>query len=317
MAVRLALGAARARVVRQLLTESVLLAASAASPACCSASGPSRRSSPLAPANAPRVGEIGARRAGPRVRRAADARDRRALRPRAGAAGSRARRHACAEGWRPRQTGAAGARCAARSIVAEVALALMLLTGGGLLLQTFVRCRRADLGFNPENAPRRLRESAARGWLRHRREAPAPSTIRCSRTRRRCPACRSGAGVGASARAATATRASRSRGAPAPRSQSETPVTWYRLVSADYFDAMGMPIRRGRGFEAARSGARRSSSTRRSAGRYFPGEDPLGRRMRFGGPTEPWFTIVGVVADVKVRGAREARRSKRTSRTGS
>jgi len=39
---------------------------------------------------------------------------------------------------------------------------------------------------------------------------------------------------------------------------------------------------------------------------YFPGQDPMGRRIRLGGPTDPWFTIVGVAADVKVRGAREA-----------
>jgi predicted permease len=42
------------------------------------------------------------------------------------------------------------------------------------------------------------------------------------------------------------------------------------------------------------------------ARRYFAGEDPLGRRIRFGGEDRPWFTIVGIAADVKTRGAREA-----------
>jgi putative ABC transport system permease protein len=41
------------------------------------------------------------------------------------------------------------------------------------------------------------------------------------------------------------------------------------------------------------------------ATKYFPGEDPLGRRIRLGGAQTPWFTIIGVVGDARVRGARE------------
>jgi putative ABC transport system permease protein len=97
-------------------------------------------------------------------------------------------------------------------------------------------------------------------------------------------------------------------GRPAPSSRSQTPVTWYRLVSANYFDTMGIALRRGRGFEtreAAPSAIVNEAFTRT----YFPGEDALGRRIRFGdGADDPWFTIVGIAADVKVRGARESTR---------
>jgi putative ABC transport system permease protein len=92
-------------------------------------------------------------------------------------------------------------------------------------------------------------------------------------------------------------------GRPRPISESETPVTWYRLVTASYFDTMGMPIRRGRGFEA-REAAPSVIVNESMAKKYFPGEDPLGRRVRFG--DSPWFSIVGIVADAHVRGAREA-----------
>ena len=93
-------------------------------------------------------------------------------------------------------------------------------------------------------------------------------------------------------------------GRPVSSSQSETPVTWYRLVSASYFETMGIPITRGRGFETREASP--SVVVNETFGRtYFPGQDPFGRRVRFR-PDDPWFTIVGVAADVKVGGAREA-----------
>ncbi|RPH56699.1 MAG: FtsX-like permease family protein, partial [Acidobacteria bacterium] len=82
---------------------------------------------------------------------------------------------------------------------------------------------------------------------------------------------------------------------------SETPITWYRQVSAGYFDTMGMKLRRGRFFDAHEA-APSVVVNETMAAKFFQGEDPLGRRIRFS-PDTPWFTIVGVVADVKVRGA--------------
>jgi predicted permease len=92
-------------------------------------------------------------------------------------------------------------------------------------------------------------------------------------------------------------------GRPLPRSPSETPVTWYRLVTASYFDTIGMQIRRGRGFES-REAAPSIIVNESMAKKFFAGEDALGRRLRFG--DSPWFTIVGIVGDAKIRGAREA-----------
>jgi putative ABC transport system permease protein len=66
-----------------------------------------------------------------------------------------------------------------------------------------------------------------------------------------------------------------------------------------------MPIRRGRGFET-REAAPSVIVNESMAKKYFPGEEALGRRVRF--DDKQWFTIVGIVADARVRGAREAAR---------
>jgi putative ABC transport system permease protein len=68
---------------------------------------------------------------------------------------------------------------------------------------------------------------------------------------------------------------------------------------------MGMAIRRGRGFADTPS-APSVVVNEAFVRSYFPGEEPLGRRVRFGGDDSPWFTIVGIAADIKARGARQA-----------
>jgi putative ABC transport system permease protein len=81
------------------------------------------------------------------------------------------------------------------------------------------------------------------------------------------------------------------------------PATWYRLVSAGYFEVMGIRLVKGHLFadrEAAPSIVINETFVRK----YFAGEDPLGRRLRFA-PEMPPFTIVGVVGDVKMGGALE------------
>ena len=94
-------------------------------------------------------------------------------------------------------------------------------------------------------------------------------------------------------------------GRPAPSSASRAPVTWYRLVSAEYFETMGVRIAAGRSL-ADRPSTPSVVVNETFARTFFPGEDPLGKRVRFGDDDSPWFTIVGISADVRTRGAREA-----------
>jgi putative ABC transport system permease protein len=96
-------------------------------------------------------------------------------------------------------------------------------------------------------------------------------------------------------------------GRPAPASPSDAPVTWYRQVSAGYFDAIGMRLLRGRGF-SEREPAPSVVVNETFVHRYFPDDDAIGRRLRLGGPNGRAFTIIGIVADARVRGAREETR---------
>jgi predicted permease len=77
----------------------------------------------------------------------------------------------------------------------------------------------------------------------------------------------------------------------------------HRLVTPDYFAALGIPILRGRGFSEEDRGPNRSVAILSDAlaGRMFPGEDPLGKRIR-PGRIGPWLEVVGVAADVKNSG---------------
>src|SRR5262249_13240674 len=78
------------------------------------------------------------------------------------------------------------------------------------------------------------------------------------------------------------------------------------LVGGDYFRALGVPLLRGRGFTEADVAAAPQVViiNRTMAATLFPGEDPLGRRLRLGDSRaeSPWLTIVGIVGDVKYTG---------------
>jgi putative ABC transport system permease protein len=92
-------------------------------------------------------------------------------------------------------------------------------------------------------------------------------------------------------------------GRPAPATPGEATTIWYRIVSHDYFRAMGIRITRGRGFERGEA-APVVVVSEAAARRYWGDADPVGRRVKFGDPTRPWSTIVGVVNEVHMRGAR-------------
>jgi putative ABC transport system permease protein len=203
-------------------------------------------------------------------------------------------------------TGAGGRTLRRVLVSAEVALALMLLTGAGLLLQTFIKLQSADLGFKPENLIAGFTSPpGAAGY--NTPEKHRAFYDRVFENARALPGVQNVAMASVLPLSGDSDTSFSIEGAPAPRSQSETPVTWYRLVSASYFDTMGVAIKRGRAFQDRE--AMPVVVVNETFGRtYFPEGNPIGRRIRLGGPDDPWFTIVGIAGDVKVRGAREGPR---------
>jgi len=85
---------------------------------------------------------------------------------------------------------------------------------------------------------------------------------------------------------------------------AQQPRAKFRAVSADYFAAMGVPLLKGRSFTA--SDAEQTPAVAiindTLARRNFPGEEPLGQRMQTGFDGSPWYTIVGVIGNVKHAG---------------
>ncbi|HET7698782.1 MAG TPA: ABC transporter permease [Vicinamibacterales bacterium] len=302
LAVRRALGADRRRIVRQLLTESVMLAAAGGALGLLVGVWGVSALKSIAPAGTPRIDEVGLD--GTVLAFAT------ALTLLTGLlfgsvpawhAGREQFTSALKQGGRG-QTGDGGNRARRALIVAELALALVLLVGGGLLIRTFLALQRADLGFNPRGV--------IAGFV-----LPPPAAYRTSAQR---------VAFYDAVRARTAalpgvTHAALSsviplggdsdtsfliEGRPAPTRSADALVTWYRVVSANYFAAMEIPLRRGRLF-ADREPEPTVVVNETMAKQHWPGEDPIGRRIRLA-DDGPWFTIVGIVADVQVRGARGA-----------
>jgi predicted permease len=85
------------------------------------------------------------------------------------------------------------------------------------------------------------------------------------------------------------------------RPPGEWPEVEFRRAVHEYFEAMGIPVLRGRTFRPADGPAAPPVAVinERMAQRLMPGEDPIGRRIRFGSSTAPWITIIGVIGDVR------------------
>jgi putative ABC transport system permease protein len=304
LAVRLALGAARVRVVRQLLTESILLAVLGGVGGILVGVWAVDALVSIAPASAPRVGEIGLD--GTVFAFAALVTVITGILFGLAPALQSSRAdvtHSLKDGARG-GVAASGRAMRRGLIVAEVALALVLLTGGGLLLQTFLRLQAADLGFDARNVlvgfvnpPRVTYDTAAKHVAFYDQVYEKAKAL---------PGVQKAALVSVLPLGGDSDTSFEIEGRPPAQSASETPITWYRLVTASYFETMGMPIRRGRGFET-REAAPSVIVNESMARKFFPGEDAIGRRVRLSRDL-PWFTIIGIVGDAKVRGAREAAR---------
>jgi putative ABC transport system permease protein len=192
-------------------------------------------------------------------------------------------------------------------VVSEIALSLVLLVGAGLMIRSFVRLVQVDPGFDARNV---LTAQVALPDAKYpERPQVAAFFERALERVRASPGVESASLITPLPLTGDGWQSDfRIEGRPIP-DRGEFPNTDIHLVGADYFQAMGVPLVRGRGFTPAdRLGAVNVAVINATmARREWPGEDPIGKRLKVGGPEElagpkekpeDWMTIVGVVGDV-------------------
>ena len=188
-------------------------------------------------------------------------------------------------------------------VTAQVAVALILLAGAGLLMRSFYEVVRVDAGFNPDGVMT-MKLAPARAKFGGHPEMQ----IQLARAIRQKVAALPGvryAGIGTDLPLTGNPKfIMRFEGFP-PVTPSQAPIADYFAVTPGYFEALGMRVVRGRAInETDRQGTPLVAVVnQRLIDRYFPGQDPIGRRLEIGFDTPPeWRQIVGVVADVHSAG---------------
>jgi putative ABC transport system permease protein len=192
-------------------------------------------------------------------------------------------------------------------VIGELALTLTLLIGAGLLIKSFLRLRAVELGYDPENVLTMMIHLSSSKYPPGAPQQKAYYQELLARVK----ALPGAEGVAISTGLPFTGMSGRApltiEGRP-PVPDSQKPLIEMNEISHDYFRAMGMRLRAGRAFterddETAPPVAIINETLAR---RYFPGEDPLGKRILAGypTPTRAW-TIVGVAPDVRRYGLEE------------
>jgi putative ABC transport system permease protein len=186
-------------------------------------------------------------------------------------------------------------------VVSEIASCVVLLAGAGLLIRSFAHLESVDPGFRPDHvltmqiALPETRYSGLKIALFYQQlveRLHALAGVEYASIARSLPL----SGADASLNFVVENR-------PVEAS-SEQSRAKYRAASADYFAALGIPLLRGRYFD--RTDGERTPGVvvvnNTMARRFWPGEDPIGKRMKAGFDNSQWCTIVGIVGDVKHTG---------------
>ncbi|MEO7270528.1 MAG: ABC transporter permease [Vicinamibacterales bacterium] len=304
VAVRLALGASPWRVVRQLLTESLLLTSAGSVVGFVAAAwGVSWLMSLLPPGSLPRQQDVGF-----------DLRIYLAATLATVIAGvvtglipalqiARPQLSAVFQGARGATEAPARTRTRRMLVAAEVALAFVLLVGAGLMGRTLLALATVDPGFNPERLVVAGVSLAGTPYA-----APGARYPMYQRLRERFAALPGVVSVSAVNHLPIAgdvwTLGYTVEGRPAP-AQGDRWAAIYRVVDPQYFSTIGLPVVEGRDFtDADRAGAIPVVVINKSmADRRWPGESPIGRRIRLPGPgnLQAPVTIIGVVGNARQR----------------
>jgi putative ABC transport system permease protein len=203
----------------------------------------------------------------------------------------------------PRSLGGPGGRQLQRAlVVVEIALAVMLLAGAGLLLRSFQRIQAASRGFDSTNVL--LLQVDLPGTY----DNVAKMTAYYTEATRRLRALPGVAAVGAVSDFFIHRQPDYRivlEGQPPQRPDDPAPPLTEDQIVPGFFEAMRIPLRRGRYLQEsdlAQGAAPVVVINEEMARRYWPGQDPVGKRFKYGldpGSKAPWKTVVGIVADMR------------------
>jgi putative ABC transport system permease protein len=304
IAIRTAMGAGRLRLIRQMLTESVLLSVVGGAFGLALAYGEIKLLLSLNPANIPRLSDI-----------VIDGRVLAftfliailtgiifGLAP-ALQASKTELNETLKEGARGSTGGINRQRVRSLLVISEVALTVLLLIGAGLMLKSFYSLQRVNPGFNPANTLTMMINLPVSKYADdHQVQAFFEQVLNRVSV---LPGVQSAGTV--TGLPLTTTSVIRLRfivDAHPPASASEVPRANFRSISHDYFRAMGIPLVKGRSFtEQDRDKSPPLVIINETmANRYWPGEDAIGKRMTIPSLGGVSREIAGVVADVKHSG---------------
>jgi predicted permease len=302
ISVRLALGASGAAVLRQSLVEALLLSVAGGVLGLALASTALRVGVSFLPESMPRVSAIGLdwKVIGFALFLAVFTGFLCGLIP-AIAAARIGVNDALKEAGRTGTAGGSHARLRSALVIAELAVALVLLTASGLLLRSFEKLRSVDLGFRTEHT---LTASFGLPYQQYSTQSAVDAFDSALLNKlRQLPGVQA---VGLTNLLPNGGGNSSTVFVPegyVPPKGAGMSLAWPPQVIGDYFRAAGIPLLRGRDFtEADRADSPLVVIVNRTlAERYWPGQDPIGKRMKVGVPETPlpWMTVVGEIADIK------------------
>src|SRR5438270_3380443 len=205
------------------------------------------------------------------------------------------------EGGRDSGAGVRGKRLRSTLVIAEVAVSFILLIGAGLLINSFMHLRNLDPGFRADHLlalnvdlsevkyPDNARRTAFFDEVVRRVQAlPGARSVAVAGN---LPFTYNGDSMGIAV-----------EGLPDP-APDQWPDVIYRAVGPGYFNTMGIPLVRGRDFsdQDTLDSTMTVMVSEKTAKHYWPNDDPIGKRLKGGSTTSegPWRTVIGVVKDVR------------------
>ncbi|MDQ3118655.1 MAG: ABC transporter permease, partial [Verrucomicrobiota bacterium] len=301
IAIRTALGASRSRIVRQFLSESLLLSLLGGACGLLLAVWGTDVLIAMSPANTPRVHEVKVDGVVLAFTLAVS------LLPGfffgflpALQLSQTDVTHGLKEGGRTGSSDVRSRRVRGALVIAEVASALVLLVGAGLLMKSFVRLRATDSGLHPAGVLT-AQISLPRGKYGQPQQQAAFTQEIIQRLQNAPGVTSAGAVVGLPLSGAPASRYFSVEGRP-PTRPGEGSNAQFNIASPGYFETVGIPLLRGRLFsERDLIGQPEVAVINEALARkFFPDDDPIGKRVQIG--DQPWHTIVGIVGNVRQTG---------------